>query len=149
MVSWIPRLLRFIHSHCACNGAHPSYSSILHSCNFVSVRSLPEMSAVCHNVAVSGTDTPVVFAVRTLACNGTVAFFSTDDCSLPLTESFGAAGQPLVRVSSGIECDLPRRMGNGVFTLPSAIEFRIIVKRIFEDLQWKSANVFYDQSYGE
>ena len=91
----------------------------------------------------------VAYAVRTMACNGTVAFLSTDDCSLPITESFGAAGLSLVRVSSGLECDLPRRMGHGVFTLPSATEFRIIVNHIFEDLQWKSANVFYDQSYGE
>ena len=31
-----------VHSYRVCNGAHPSYSSILHSCNFVSVRTLSE-----------------------------------------------------------------------------------------------------------
>ena len=44
-------VLRIIHSYRVCNGVQPSQSSILHSRNFVSVRSLPEMSAVCHNVA--------------------------------------------------------------------------------------------------
>ena len=39
----------FLNSFILC--IHPSYRSILHSCNFVSVRSLPEMSAGCHNVA--------------------------------------------------------------------------------------------------
>ena len=40
-----------IHSYRVCNGVHPSYSSILHSCNFVSDWYLPQMSTVCHNVA--------------------------------------------------------------------------------------------------
>ena len=40
-----------LHSYRVCNGVHPSNGSILHSCNVVSVWSLPEMSTVCHNVA--------------------------------------------------------------------------------------------------
>ena len=38
-------------SYRVCNGVHPSHSSTLHSRNVVSVRSLPEMSAVRHNVS--------------------------------------------------------------------------------------------------
>ena len=44
-------ILKIIHSYRVSNGTAPYYSLILHSCNFVSVWSLPEMSAVCHHVA--------------------------------------------------------------------------------------------------
>ena len=52
------------------------YSSSLYSCNFVSVWSLPEMSAVCNNVAeiTCGRAAPTGFALpvaqQTLRCRG-------------------------------------------------------------------------------
>ena len=66
----------FIHSYRVCNGVHPSYRSILHSCNFVSVWSLTDVSAVCHNVAeiTCGRATHTGFALpvapQTLRCRG-------------------------------------------------------------------------------
>ena len=65
-----------IHSYRVCNDAYPSYSSILHSCNFVSVWSLPEVLAVCHNVAdiTCGRAAHICFALpvapQMLRCRG-------------------------------------------------------------------------------